>query len=123
MRLVRRRVHFAVAIDGTERRDESRRGRQKCLRHVRYFWLSPPSTASTWPVTKFDAFRKYDTPPAISDAVPPRFAGVESIMRCTRASGGSKGITPGATEFTVISGAEALARARVSMITPAFDAQ
>ena len=36
---------------------------------------------------------------------------------------GPNGITPGATEFTVISGASAFASARVSMITPAFDAQ
>ncbi len=35
----------------------------------------------------------------------------------------SNGITPGATEFTVISGAKAFASARVSMITPAFEAQ
>ena len=32
-------------------------------------------------------------------------------------------IKPGATEFTVISGAKALERARVSMMTPALEAQ
>ena len=46
-----------------------------------YLWLSPPSTASTWPVTKFPAVRKYTTAPAISSGVPPRWAGVFWIIR------------------------------------------
>ena len=50
-------------------------------------------------------------------------AGVTAIMRLPRSSISSKGITPGATELTVMSGARALASARVSMITPALDAQ
>ena len=75
------------------------------------------------PVTKFDAFRKYTTASAISAGVPPRFAGVASIIFLPRSSISSNGITPGATEFTVIDGANAFASARVSMITPAFDAQ
>ena len=53
-----------------------------------------------------------------------RRIGVSRIIDATRASVCSpNGITPGATEFTVISGANALARARVSITTPALDAQ
>ena len=46
-----------------------------------------------------------------------------SAIASARASVGPNGITPGATEFTVISGAKALASARVNMITPAFEEQ
>src|SRR5689334_22946701 len=88
-----------------------------------FFKLNPPSTAMIWPVTKFDACRKYTTASAISAGVPPRCAGVLRIIALPRSSISSNGITPGATEFTVISGAHALASAFVSMITPAFDAQ
>jgi len=49
--------------------------------------------------------------------------GVASIILPTRASTSLKGMTPGATELTVICGASALDNALVSMITPAFDAQ
>ena len=35
----------------------------------------------------------------------------------------SKGMTPGATELTVMRGAQALASAWVSMMTPALEAQ
>jgi hypothetical protein len=59
----------------------------------------------------------------ISSGVPPRCSGVAAIMTAARSSGSPNGITPGATEFTRIDGAKALASARVSMITPAFDAQ
>ena len=69
------------------------------------------------------AFKKYTTASAISAGVPPRPAGVASISFFPRSSISSNGITPGATELTVIRGAHALASARVSMMTPAFDAQ
>src|ERR1035438_10105972 len=82
-----------------------------------YLWLNPPSIARICPVTKFDAVRKYTTASATSAGVPPRPAGVFSIIRLPRSSISSKGITPGATEFTVISGAKALDKARVSMMT------
>ena len=57
----------------------------------RYLWLKPPSIASTWPVTKFDAFRKYTTASATSAGVPPRSAGVFSIIRLPRSSMSSNG--------------------------------
>ena len=86
-------------------------------------WLNPPSTASTCPVTKFDALMKLSTASAISSGVPERCAGVAAIKSCARGSSLDARITPGATEFTVICGANALASARVSMITPALEAQ
>jgi hypothetical protein len=72
---------------------------------------------------KLLAPKKYTTAPATSSGVPPRKAGVACTILVASASSSPNGITPGATEFTVISGANALASARVSMITPAFDAQ
>ena len=74
-------------------------------------------------MTKLEALRKYATAEATSSGVPPRPAGVAAIMRSPRSSMSSKGITPGATVFTVIRGAQALASARVSIITPALEAQ
>src|SRR5205814_5373862 len=73
-----------------------------------YLWLSPPSTASNWPVMKLEAVRKNTTASAISSGVPPRWAGVFLIISRPRASMSSKGMTPGATELTVMWGAQAL---------------
>ena len=88
-----------------------------------YLWLRPPSTASTWPVMKFDALRKYSTASATSSTVPDASRGRRRDHLFHARLLSEERITPGATEFTVISGANALASARVSMITPAFDAQ
>ena len=75
------------------------------------------------PVTKFEAVRKKTTASEISSPVPARPAGVLQIIRSTRSSTGPNGITPGATLFTVIAGAKALASAFVNIMTPAFEAQ
>src|ERR1035438_2080995 len=57
-----------------------------------YLWLNPPSIARICPVTKFDAVRKYTTASATSAGVPPRCAGVFSIIRLPRSSISSRGI-------------------------------
>jgi len=70
---------------------------------------------------------RYRTASGASDpSCPP---GTPSGFRClnvnqiNQAYLAANGITPGATEFTVISGASAFDRARVIMMTPALDAQ
>ena len=75
-------------------------------------------------MTKSVEFRKYNTPSAISSAVPDRCTGVWQISRVTCSGVASpNSITPGAMEFTVILwGPKALARARVMWMTPAFEA-
>ena len=57
-------------------------------------------------------------------ALPGRRIGVTETSRCTLGGiSASNWITPGATVFTEIFGARALASVRVMWITPAFEAQ
>src|SRR5262249_61069675 len=87
--------------------------------------LKPPSTAKICPVMNLGQVAKNKTAAATSAAVPFRCMGV-FFAKCTASCVSSlegKTIIPGATQFTLISGANALAIACVSMCSAAFEAQ
>src|SRR5580704_12723929 len=85
----------------------------------------PPSTASICPVIKWGAVAKNMTAAAISVSVPLRCMGVcfAIFLMKPAAAFSPRSIIPGATQFTAISGASAIAMTLVNMCTAAFDEQ
>src|SRR5579863_1594832 len=85
----------------------------------------PPSTARIWPVMNCGAVEKKRTAAAISSSRPLRSIGVCLAMRRINAAADfwPRSIMPGATAFTAISGARALAMTLVSMCRAALEEQ
>jgi hypothetical protein len=83
----------------------------------------PPSTERIWPVMKWGPVAKKRTAAATSSAEPLRRMGVRRA-KCSNSSATSPlTIMPGATQFTLISGAQALDMVRVSMCRAALEVQ
>lgn len=77
----------------------------------------PPSTTKIWPVMKWGAVAKNKIAAVISSAAPLRRMGVCLAIAFMKdaAAFSPKSIIPGATQFTAISGANAMAITLVSM--------
>ena len=85
---------------------------------------NPPSTARICPVTNPGPVAKNSTASATSSAVPFRFIGVFAANRSAAPPAESPiSIHPGATQFTLTSGANAFAIACVNICTAAFELQ
>ena len=86
---------------------------------------NPPSTASICPVMNFGAVAKNKTAAAISSptAITPHRRLPRHLLHEAAAAFSPRSIIPGATQFTAISGASALAITFVSMCTAAFEEQ
>src|SRR5437868_9276823 len=120
---LRGRAHTCAASRVEDQRGRS--GWQLVWGFVNFYRPNPPSTDMIWPVMKWGAVAKNMTAAAISSAVPLRRIGVfGAMLRINAAADFSpRSIIPGATQFTAISGASALAMTRVNMCSAAFEEQ